>query len=301
MKADPFYESLPVPIFSEFGLWRGYAPANFDVTFLGQRTDVSFNSGWADAERTRDREAQPPYPTLSEETFEWIALFRAILEAHQSFTMIELGAGYGRWLVAAACAVRRRRPELGLRLMGVEAEPTHFRWLLKHFVDNNLRPEDHYLIEAAVGTENGEAFLTREPDPAAVYGQRLVTSIAEARSHGASDTFAVRTFSLASLLTKFDFVDLIDMDIQGAELDVISAAGDNLATKVKRIHIGTHSHEIESGLRNFFGPMGWHCESDFSCLGKSETLYGCIDFGDGVQTWINPKLSDRSQRVARVL
>jgi hypothetical protein len=95
-------EQVQVPIFSEFEPWHGLAPANFDVTFLGQRTDVSFNSGLADSERTRDREAFPPYPVLSEETFEWVALLRAILEAHQTFTMVELGAGYGRWLVAAA-------------------------------------------------------------------------------------------------------------------------------------------------------------------------------------------------------
>ena len=282
-------EQSQVPIFSEFERWHGFAPANFDVNFLGQRTDVSFNSGWADAERTRDRETFPPYPALSEETFEWIALFQSILEAHETFTMVELGAGYGRWLVAAACAVRRRRPDLGLRLMGLEAEPTHFQWLLKHFADNNLKPEDHYLIEGAVGAKDGEAFLTRVADPAAIYGQRLVASVEEAKTHGADDTIAVRTYSLATLLTKFHFVDLVDMDVQGVEFSIISVATEELIRRVKRTHIGTHSHEIERDLRKLFGRIGWYCESDYSCLGKRETPFGEIDFGDGSQTWVNQR------------
>lgn len=285
-------EQLQPLIFSEFDPWYGEAPAGFDVSFLGQRTDVSFNTGWADSERTVNRMAWPPWPTLSEETFEWIALFRSILEARQTFTMVELGAGYGRWLVAAACAVRRRRPDLSLRLMGVEAEPTHFRWLEKHFLDNDLKPKDHQLVEGAVGTENGKALLTKAADPAAVYGQRLVESTEEAKSHGAGDTFVVNTYALSKLLDGFEIVDLIDIDIQGAELDVISAAPEDLNRKVKRIHIGTHSHDIESGLRKLFNRLGWRCESDFSCQERCPTGYGYIDFQDGVQTWANPKFTD---------
>jgi hypothetical protein len=101
----------------------------------------------------------------------------------------------------------------------------------------------------------------------------------------------VHTYPLATLLTKFNLVDLVDIDIQGAELEVISAAVDELTSKVKRINVGTHSHEIEKGLRKCFGLLGWHCEADFSCLGRSATPYGDINFEDGTQTWVNPKLS----------
>jgi FkbM family methyltransferase len=289
-------EPVEVPIFAEFESWQGLAPANFDVNFLGQRTDVSFVSGWADKERLIDREAWPPYPTVSEETFEWVAVLRAVLEARGTFSMIELGAGYGRWLVAAACAVRRRRAELGLRLMAVEAEPTHFKWLLKHFADNQIDAENHLLIEAAVGAHDGVAFLTIASDPAATYGQRLLGSPADARNFGYADAVAVRTHSLATLLDHFSFVDLIDIDIQGAELDVIAAAPNELTRKVKRIHIGTHSPEIESGLRTLFGRAGWRSESDYSCLGKRETVYGEIEFQDGAQTWVNPNFLVQANR-----
>lgn len=72
-------EQVQVPSVSEFERWHGLAFANFDVTFLGQRTDFFFNFRWADSERTRNREAFPPYPALSEETFEWVALMHRAL------------------------------------------------------------------------------------------------------------------------------------------------------------------------------------------------------------------------------
>ncbi len=70
----PKYDPATHPVFSQFKPWSGFAPAEFDVNFVGQRTDVSFNAGWADAERMRDRETWPPYPPLSDETFEWETL-----------------------------------------------------------------------------------------------------------------------------------------------------------------------------------------------------------------------------------
>ena len=51
--------------------------------------------------------------------------------------MIELGAGYGRWLVRAATALQQVK-DLPFQLIGVEAEPQHFKWLLQHFKDNGL-------------------------------------------------------------------------------------------------------------------------------------------------------------------
>ncbi|HYM01567.1 MAG TPA: hypothetical protein VET85_01400 [Stellaceae bacterium] len=72
------------------------------------------------------------YPAVSEETFEWELLLSAVLDARDRFVMIEAGAGYGRWLVTAACALRQRRPEVAFHLIGVEAEPQHFAWMKQH-------------------------------------------------------------------------------------------------------------------------------------------------------------------------
>src|SRR5262245_9508996 len=47
-------------------------------------------------------------PQLDEELFEWFDVLESVLSADQSFTMIELGCGFARWLVIAALALRQR-------------------------------------------------------------------------------------------------------------------------------------------------------------------------------------------------
>jgi hypothetical protein len=83
-------------------------------------------------------------------------------------------------------------------------------------------------------------------------------------------------------------VDLIDLDVQGAELEVLEAAAGELDKKVKRVHIGTHGRTVEEGLRSLFRRLGWQCLRSFECASSVKTEWGTISFQDGVQTWVNP-------------
>ncbi len=85
-------------------------------------------------------------------------------------------------------------------------------------------------------------------------------------------------------------MDLIDLDLQGAEAAVLTKAADLLDAKVKRLHIGTHSASIEKALRKLFSTHGWDNLNDYPGMCTNDTLYGKIQFEDGVQTWINPRL-----------
>jgi hypothetical protein len=100
----------------------------------------------------------------------------------------------------------------------------------------------------------------------------------------------VRMVDLAEITAGHRRLDYLHMDIQGAELEVLSARPDVLSGKVKRVLIGTHSHEIESGLRALFNRLGWECQYDIPLNG--ETLVGGVrlTLGDGVQVWINRAL-----------
>jgi len=60
-----------------------------------------------------------------------------------------------------------------------------------------------------------------------------------------------------------------------------------LSGQVKRVHVGTHSADIEDGLRQLFSSHGWKNVNDYRCLSVNQTPYGEIKFGDGVQTWVN--------------
>jgi FkbM family methyltransferase len=277
------------PVFSQFKRYKTDSdePAViFD--FLGVATRRSFIEGMiknAGGEvRVPTKGTILPYPAFNEEYFEWIDVLESVIAADRQFVMIELGAGYGRWLVIAAIAICKYHGDLPMKLIGVEAEPTHLRWMKDHFRDNGLDPEQHRLIEAAIDEKEGEVcFWIGDAD--AWYGQAI--------AHGmqASERIQwVKAITLNQVLDALDHVDLIDLDIQGAELVVLRSAIGELDKKVKRVHIGTHSHDIEYGLRELFRQHNWYKANDY-CLGSREiTPWGEIEFGDGVQTWINPRL-----------
>ena len=251
-----------------------------------------------------------PYPAFNEEYFEWIDLLESVVATRNSYTMIELGAGTGRWAVRAASAVRHYNPNLSFRLIAVEAEPTHFEWMQLHFTDNGIDPNRHSLVHAALSDTPGEVSFyvgTERGDiaPDAWYGQKLtkdyeVDILVEQAHYGkyqvrrhasGARSITVPAITLVSILDGLDYVDLIDSDIQGAELSVIRSSIDELDAKVKRLHIGTHGREIENELRQLLASHGWRCLADYPCFSLEETPWGPIEFQDGVQSWVNPSLT----------
>ena len=239
---------------------------------------------------------------LAHEAFEWMALMDAIAEAEVDFTMLELGAGFGRWTVRAAAAVRRHRPDLTYRLVAVEAEPTHFEWLRLHTLDNGVLPSSEAgtcaLVNAAVSGGGGgeEAFYVGRS--ASWYGQALVRP----ENTGADAAVqAVATVTLSSLLQPLERVDVIDVDIQGAELEVLREAAAVLG-RVRRIYVETHSDKIDDELPEVFD----RAEGEWSLaavapLGARMTtpLHEALFDAGGAQLWIN-LASDHTASAAAV-
>lgn len=276
------------------------------VEGLGVRTDASFMdmSKWHIKEFTPC--AEPPF---DENYFEWIDLLTAVAEAKEKFVMVELGAGYAPWLVCAAVALRQIDGP-PCHLVAVEAEPTRFAWITKHFQDNGIDPKPHKFVRAAIvpeGSSESAWFLVG--DPQSTYGASLqpekwVPTIISHRWVGVRATLrrAVRRFlgkqrpqmvptiTLSTLLEDIERVNLLDLDIQGAELPVLKSAISVVNKKVRRIHVGTHGTEIESGLRELFQSHQWTNVFDYASGTTTETPYGKIEFQDGVQSWLNPGL-----------
>jgi len=289
-------------VFHKFRPQTGPAQPGLEVDFLGCRTRHEFLPS-----SLRTGLAQTSYPPVDEEYPEWIDVLESVAQARDRFVMVELGAGFGRWLMRAARALR----QIGgpaFQLVAVEAEPRHFGWIAQHFRDNNIDPTAHTLIQAAVSDHPGEAMLYVERDkdssPAEWYGQSLVRDRDVVRSaDGDYDgqkatrhrsgwrSVRVPLVTLAQILAPLETVDLIDVDVQGEELNVITPAISDLTRKVRRFHIGTHSRAIEKGLRKLFGAAGWECAWDFRIGTTERTPWGKIRFTDGVQTWVNPYLA----------
>ncbi|MBM4145433.1 MAG: FkbM family methyltransferase [Nitrospira sp.] len=273
------FENKHHEVFRHFKCWEGIVQPGYNVDFVGAITRASFYKGSFCYKDPSFVAAD--YPEFDEEYFPWIDVLESIIAARDQFVMMELGAGYGKWLVRAAKALREisNMPYL---LIGVEAEPEHYQWMKTHFLDNGIDPKNHLLIEAAVSDQDGHVmFETGRGDEH--YGHQIIIDVIDP-SLSIKDVPAI---SLHSLLNSLDKVDLIDVDVQGAELKILTAAKDELNRKVKRIHIGTHNSVIETGLRSFFYHMGWQCLNDYSYQQECSTQYGIIKFDDGVQTWVN--------------
>ena len=286
-------------VFRNFTPWAGDVPRGFIVDSIGVRIRVSFFESFPEQGR-EDRYEQEPLPAFDEEYFEWVTLLEAVTEARDCFTMIELGAGYGRWLARGAAAARRRG--IPYHLVGVEAEPTHFEWMKQVFQDNEIQPCEAELVQAAVSSEDGVVWFL-EGAPQTWYGQRMASKgkrqtlrsrgiplLWRLLRRGAIAARQARAVSLATLLYPLRRVDLIDIDVQGDELDVLTAAQAPLARKVRHVHVGTHSRRAEVGLRQLFGDtLKWKALNDYPFGRFCKTPWGPISFQDGVQDWRNPR------------
>lgn len=156
----------------------------------------------------------PEYPPESDpEYLEWVDLLESVLEARETYTMVELGAGFGRWGVRGAYAASEKK--LRSVFMGVEADPIHFQWMRMHCSDNFVMR--HLLIDSAVTDTNGIVLFASSNRPSSWYGQAIVD--------GGSQSIHVHAIRLSTLLEDAPAtVDLIDMDIQGEELRVVYEA-----------------------------------------------------------------------------
>ncbi len=295
-------------LFAQFPPFQGPADAGMDLDFLGVRTRASW---WAPyTPSLPHRYERTSYPKFNQQYFEWIDVLTAVREARERFEMMELGAGWAPWVVRGAVALRRSS-NLPCRLVAVEAEPAHFQWVREHLADNGLNPEEHTLLEAAVGPKDGHVhFLTG--NPSGWYGQAMIPRAGEPggpprecllkrmkqfarrllgyRDDVGAEARRVKCISLTRLLRDRRRVDLIHADIQGCEADVFEAAAPALDRKARLVHIGTHSREVEDRLRRLFTSLNWKPRFDYSSESDTQTPWGVIHFNDGVQSWQNPRL-----------
>ncbi|MBZ5609997.1 MAG: FkbM family methyltransferase [Acidobacteriia bacterium] len=298
-------------MFSRFQPFSGVVPAGYGYDFLGTKTRSQFIAGlYTYPEGTL---LETSYPMFNEEYLEWIDVLESVVAARGFYTMIDLGAGFGRWAVRAAHALKQFNHQLPYRLIAVEAEPVVFQWMGLHFQDNQIDASQHCLIHAAISDSPGDVLFyiggprggpwDRSPDD--WYGQSLAKDYdlsGESEPDGEYCGFPVRRHksgwrsiripgvTLAGLLKDLNLVDLIDMDIEGQELPAVRSNIEELDAKVKRLHIGTHAKEIEDELRQLLSAHGWRCLRDYSLFSTSETPWGTIAFENGVQSWVNPRL-----------
>lgn len=257
----------------------------FFVDFLGVRTrcnylPVSYAEFSGAVEQADGVNAVPLH-----EAAEIVALLTSVKEATQVLTILELGAGWGPWLVAGAVAARQRCLEA--RLIGVEGDKAHISFMRTHMEDNGLDPDDHRLIWAVVGAEDGTAHFPILPDPSADWGAKAdFLGDRDRLSARASSYVEVQSISIRSLVKELDKVDIAHCDIQGAEADALENSIDAVNKRIRRLVIGTHGRSIEERLITLLSKHSWILEYEKACTFQ-QTDTQMVLLNDGVQVWRN--------------
>ncbi len=274
--------------------------AGFIVDKIGVRTRGT--SIWNEAQHLVGTVIAPPLEgDFHGEAVEWIGLLKSVRSAKEKFVAMELGAGWGPWVVGGAVAARNR----GIRdsfLLAVEADPGHFQFLRQHFVDNGLNPAQHRLLQAAVGDKAGRARWPRV-ESQNDWGSRPIPVDGKAKQGGEvisdymgrqfSDFIDVEILAINDLLSEQPRWDFVHIDVQGGEAAICQAGLRLLTERVHWMVIGTHSRAIEGSLLSMLAAEGWILENEkpvlFVFRPEAPTQEGMIT-RDGTQVWRNPRL-----------
>ena len=220
---------------------------------------------------------------------EWAGALRSVTEATGTYRIVELGCGWGCWLVNMGVAARARG--LDVDLIGVEGDRTHLARAAEVLALNGFEPETYNLHHGVAGPRPGKAIF---PDPeagTAAWGGEAEFYPDAAALARADRTPGVQVLDCLTLgaLSDGQPIDLLHIDIQGAEADFVDGNVDQIAAHVRRVLIGTHSRVIEGRLVAAFTAAGWVLEMERPAIMVVENGRQRIAI-DGVQMWRNPGL-----------
>jgi hypothetical protein len=222
---------------------------------------------------------------------EWGVALRAIDLAGPTFTMIELGCGWGCWMNNTGVVARRAGKRVSLT--GVEGDVTHVQFANECCKVNGFSDSDFKVHRGIAAANSGVALFPRQERGGMNWGLAPIFGAtseqrAESVQNGTYDELPM--IGMDDLLAKHVRVDLLHIDIQGGETDLVHDSLSLLNEKVAYMLIGTHSREIDGRLFEDLRAAGWVLELERAAIlqltsGQPE----CI--ADGVEGWRNPRLS----------
>lgn len=238
----------------------------------------------------RGRVEPPPNPgNWHADIAEWASALRAVRQSTDTFRIIELGCGWGCWLVNTGVAARAIGRKVDL--IGVEGNSNHLKNAVLTLDTNGFGADDCTLFHGIAAPREGTALFPSSDAKTTVWNGEAIfypddETLARAR---ADDTVQVLECFPLARLSENKRVDLLHIDIQGAETDYVEGNLEDMNKLVARVLIGTHSRSIEGRLMDMFEGAGWHMEMERPALtpimgGRARTTI------DGVQMWANPAL-----------
>jgi FkbM family methyltransferase len=300
--------------------WSGDVPNGYVVDFLGILRDAKFL--WNHVGPCGGQHVSTSLPTVATYGEAWFEVADWLVSAHearQQYVAVSLGAAFGHQLVGAWKALQAINP-LPSRLVAVEPAPQNCDWIRSHMATNGIDPDDHWIIQAALGHDN-EPILFPVGAPGTGLNSSVWVSSTESRQsyadalrsqgycervlenillynstgllrelgHGYSGELKlVSALTARDVLSPFDRIDLLEVDIQQSEIEVIPPCMELMNRKVRRIHVGTHGQDAHDLLRALLARAGWEIVFDYAPDSHHVTQRGSMDLGDGILTARNP-------------
>lgn len=165
------YSDEDLSLFDEFPPVPSDPQTGFIVDFLGVRTRVTHATPFTSLDGRVFGTPVPVDDWFHAETIEYVGLLKSVLTARKRYVVLELGAGWGPWLISGATAAKRRGIK-DIRLHGVEGDPEHFASMQTHFRDNGFDPAVYRLDNAVIGVKAGRSRWPKLAVPSADFAVR---------------------------------------------------------------------------------------------------------------------------------
>jgi FkbM family methyltransferase len=221
---------------------------------------------------------------------EWAAALRAVDLAGETFTIIELGCGWGCWLNNMGAAARRTSRKI--RLIGIEGDLGHIQFAREACRANEFDESEVWLHHGIAAARDGKALFPIQQMAGKNWGLEPIFDaslfdIAKAKLSGKYEVLPM--ISLDRVSQGCSRIDLLHIDIQGSEADLIRDSLEFLNSRVAYMVVGTHSREIEGTIFSTLRAAGWGLEIERPAILSLAGLRPQVVV-DGVQGWRNPRL-----------
>ncbi|SDI70263.1 class I SAM-dependent methyltransferase [Alloyangia pacifica] len=282
--------------FDAVGLIRSFARDDLEPTpgastnFLGVKVPVKVFPPVLTA--LEGKLEGPPDPgNWHADIAEWAAALLSVVRARGSYRIVEIGCGWGCWLVNMGTAARARG--LDVALIGIEGDAGHLSRAAEVLQMNGFTPGDYRLHHGIAGPRAGKAIFPDSKSETTGWGGEAIffpDAATLARARRDPDVQVLDCMPLKAL-SDGAVIDLLHIDIQGAEVDFVTGSMADISSHVRRVLIGTHSRIIEGQLSAHFLEAGWIMEMERPALMPLHAGRPHIAI-DGVQLWRNPDMEE---------
>lgn len=260
------------------------------TNYLGVKVDPAFFPGILEG-RQGEVEGMPAPNNWHADVAEFAAALHAVDLAKDTFTVVELGCGWGCWLNNTGVAARRAGKKVFM--VGIEGDEGHIEFARQSLPDNGFAESEYALYHGIAAAYNGIALFPTQDVAGEKWGLEPILNPTEEQVKLATEDHSaiiLPTHDLRSIIEKHGKLDLLHIDIQGGETAFLESCIDTCNASVRFVLVGTHGRIIEGQLEKLMFDNGWVLEVDRPAISSLEDGVQTLRV-DGVQGWRNPRIS----------